>query len=148
MQPPSINKFDSEDSLHLIRELDSDLGLRDACLKSWDGLDTELPVIHALADGERVAGSDVVEVKLSDGFLGIIWVPVADVTVGPVDSAELNHQPKLKNPPAGGEYGDELVLEAISWDPVAVHLSALYTCTVLYILYNAAARASRAAGEF
>ena len=44
--------------------------LRDACLESWDGLDTELPVVHALADGERVAGSDVGEVKLPDGFLG------------------------------------------------------------------------------
>ena len=113
------------DSIHLFRELDGDLGLRDACLESWDGLDTELPVVHALADGEKVAGSYVVEVKLSDGFLGITQNPVADVTEGPVDSAELNHQPKLKNPPAGGEYGDELVLEAISWDPVAVHLSAL-----------------------
>ena len=74
-------------------------------------------------------------------------VPVADVTVGPVGSAELNHQPKLKDPPADGD-SDQLVLEAVSGDPVAVHLSALYTCTVLYTLYNAAARASRAAGEF
>ena len=114
--------------------------LRDACLESLDGLDTELPAVHALADGERVAGSDVVEVKLSDGFLGIIWVPVADVTVGPVGSAEINNQPLLEDPLAGGE--------AVPWDPVAVHLSALYTCTVLYTLYNAAARASRAAGEF
>ena len=44
-------------------------------------------------------------------------VPVADVTVGPVDSAEINNQPLLEDPLAGGE--------AVPWDPVAVHLSAL-----------------------
>ena len=75
-------------------------------------------------------------------------VPVADVTVGPVGSAEINNQPLLEDPLAGGE--------AVPWDPVAVHLSALYTCIVhtgLYTLYNAAARArcgwgQSAAGEF
>ena len=67
-------------------------------------------------------------------------VPVADVTVGPVGSAELCHQPQLVDPLAGGD-SDELVLETVPGNPVVVHLSALYTCTVLYTLYTAAARA-------
>ena len=64
-------------------------------------------------------------VELPDCHLGILRVPVANVAVRPVGSTELNHQPQLEDPPAGGEHGDELVLEAVPGDPVAVDLSAL-----------------------
>ena len=64
-------------------------------------------------------------VELPCRHLVILRVPVANVTVRPVGSTELDHQPQLEDPPAGGEHGDELVLEAVPRDPVAVDLGAL-----------------------
>ena len=52
-------------------------------------------------------------------------VPVANVTIGSVGSTEFDHEPQLKYLSAGFEYGDELVLEAVPGDPVAVDLGAL-----------------------
>ncbi len=47
---------------------------------------------------------------------------VAHVAVGPVGAGELDHQPELVDAADGGEHGDELVLEAVPGDPVAVDL--------------------------
>ena len=66
---------------------------------------------------------EVVEVPYC--HLGIRRDPVANVTVRPVGSTELDHQPQLEDSPAGGEHGDELVLKAVPGDPVAVDLGAL-----------------------
>ena len=64
-------------------------------------------------------------VELPDGKLSLLRLPVADVAVGSVGSAELYHQPQLEDFPAGGEHGDQLVLEAVPRDPVALDLGAL-----------------------
>ena len=106
-------------------ELGYYLLLRDASLKGRDSLDAELPVVDALGDGQGVAGSDVEVVELPNGQLGLLRIPVADVAVGSVGSAELYHQPQLEDFPAGREHGDQLVLEAVPRDPVAVDLGAL-----------------------
>ena len=97
----------------------------DARLKRQDSLDAELLVVDALGDSQGVARSDEEFVEPPDGHLGILRVPVANVAVRPVSSTELDHQPQLEDPPAGGEHGDELVLEAVPGDPVAVDLGAL-----------------------
>ena len=106
-------------------ELGHYLLLRDASLKGRDSFNAELPVVDALGDGQGVAGSDVEVVELPNGQLGLLRIPVADVAVGSVGSAELYHQPQLEDFPAGGEHGDQLVLEAVPRDPVAVDLGAL-----------------------
>ena len=67
----------------------------------------------------------MVIVKLPDCHLGMFRVPVANVTVGSVGSAEFDHEPQLEDLSAGGEHGDELVLEAVPGDPVAVDFCAL-----------------------
>ena len=90
----------------------------DARLKRQDSLDAELLVVDALGDSQGVARSDEEFVEPPDGHLGILRVPVANVAVRPVSSTELDHQPQLEDPPAGGEHGDELVLEVVPGDPV------------------------------
>ena len=52
-------------------------------------------------------------------------VPVANVAVGPVGSTELDHEPQLEDISTGSEHGNELILEAVPGDPVAVDLGAL-----------------------
>ena len=49
---------------------------------------------------------------------------VAHVAVGPVRPGELDHQRELVDAADGGKHGDELVLEVVPRDPVAVDLSA------------------------
>ena len=48
-----------------------------------DGLDTEPPVVHALGDGQKSAGSDLVVVELLGGSLGVLSAAVSDVAIGP-----------------------------------------------------------------
>ena len=49
---------------------------------------------------------------------------VAHVAVGPVRPGELDHQRELVDAADGGKHGDELVLEVVPRDPVAVDLGA------------------------
>ena len=125
LQPPPGDELGPDHARHLGGELGHQLLLRDARLEGRDSLDAELPVIDALSDGQRMAGSDVEVVELLDGQLGLLRVPVADVAVGSVGSTELDHQPQLEDLSAGGEYGHQLVLEAVPGDSVAVDLGAL-----------------------
>ncbi len=125
MEPPPGYELSPDHARHLGGELGHQLLLRDARLEGRDSLDAELPVVYALSDGQRMARSDVEVVELLDGLLGLLWVPVAYVAVGPVGSAELYHQPQFEDLSTGGKHGHQLVLEAVPGDSVAVDLGAL-----------------------
>ena len=87
-----------------------------------NGLDTQLPVVHALGDGEWIPRSDVVVVESLDGGPGVLGVAIPDVAVGSVGSAELYHQSQFVQRSNGGEDRNQLIFEAVSGDAVAVDL--------------------------
>ena len=122
LKPSSGDELDSGNSIDKVSEFIGGGSFVDVDVERRNGLDAQLPIVHALGDGEWISRSDVVVVEPLDGGPGVLGVAVSNVAVRSVGSAEFDHQSQFVQGSDGGEDRNQLIFEAIARDSVAVDL--------------------------